>query len=205
MSNPETGREVSPAAQGNSDAAGRQIKSLVLGAAAVIIVMLAVGGFALYRHAGVIDGKLRALQASMNDLKARVERGNVVGGGAATGIVSLLNEQAKTEKTLARIETAATAKPPPPPLPPPPAPAIVLTADDLAVLRTFFKLAAAGEPAQYNVGDRVPADAVKPVPAEVTGRIAPGLEGANYLIDKNGALVVTTGADNVVVLVVAPA
>jgi hypothetical protein len=108
---------------------------------------------------------------------------------------------ARVEQTLARIEKAASERPPAAP----PAPAIVLTADDLAVLRTFFKLAAAGEPAQYKVGDRVPADAVKPVPAEVTDRIASGLKGTNYLIDKNGALVVTTGADNVVVLVVAPA
>jgi hypothetical protein len=43
------------------------------------------------------------------------------------------------------------------------------------------------------------------VPADVTDRIAPGLKGANYLIDRNGALVLTTGPNNRVVLVVGPA
>jgi hypothetical protein len=111
----------------------------------------------------------------------------------------LLQEQSRTGETLARIEEAALAKAPPPP----PA-VIVLTPDDLAGLRTHFSLTAAGEPAQYKPGDTVPADAVKPLPAEVAEGIVPQLKGMNYLIDRNGALVVTDGTDNRVVLVVAP-
>lgn len=190
MSDPKTDREASP------------IRSLLLGVAAVIILVIAGGGYALYQRIGVLDGKVRTLQASMDDLKARVERVNVLIGGATTGIIALLREPAKVEQTLARIETAATSKPAPAAAP---GPVIVLTPDDLALLRSHFALTAAGAAPQYKVGDTVPGDALKPVPADVTDRIAPGLKGASYLIDRNGALIVTTGPDNRVVLVVGPA
>ncbi len=199
MSDPQTQRETSRAAQDRTDAAGSRIASLVLGASAILIILVAGIGYALHQQARVLDGKVRAVQASINDLKARTDRANVVIGGATSGIVGLLQEQSKTGETLTRIEEAALAKAPPT------SPAvIVLTPDDLAGLRSHFSLTPAGEPAQYKAGDTVPADDLKPLPAEVAGGIVPQLKGMNYLIDRNGALVVTAGEDNRVVLVVAP-
>ena len=201
MSDPRIDRDVSPAVQGENEALGSRIRSLLLGVTALIILVIAAGGYALYHRIGVLDGRLRTLQASMDDLKARAERVNVLVGGATTGIVALLREPAKVEQTLARIEKAASSKPPAPA----PGPVVVLTPDDLAGLRSHFGLTAAGAAPQYKVGDKVPADALKSMPADVVEKIAPQLKGANYLIDQNGALVVTTGTDNVVVLIVAPA
>jgi hypothetical protein len=62
VSDPKTDREASP------------VRSLLLGVAAVIILVIAGGGYVLYQRIGVLDVKVRTLQASMNDLKARVER-----------------------------------------------------------------------------------------------------------------------------------
>lgn len=198
MSDPNTRHEASPAAESRNEVIGRRVTWLLLGVGALVVI-LAAGGLALYQQTGALDGKVRALQASINDVKARIERTNVVTGGTATGMVGLLREQEKTGATLARIEAAAAPKPPAPP-----APVAVLTPDHLAGLRSHFSLAPASEPARYRLGDKVPAEVLKPLPAEVADQIAPQLKGAQYLIDRNGALVVTSGAENVVVLVVAP-
>lgn len=179
-------------------AASSQIRLLLLACVAIIVV-LAAAAIALYQKIDALERRVSRMQASVADLNARIERTSVVAGGTATGIVGLLREQEKTGAALARIEAAATAKPPAP------EPSIVvLTADHLTGLRSQFNLTAAPGSAQYRLGDQVPADSLKPLPAEVVDRTAPQLKGARYLIDRNGALVVAAGADNRVVLVVAP-
>jgi hypothetical protein len=55
------------------------------------------------------------------------------------------------------------------------------------------------------LGDKVAAADLKPMAENVYAKIAPQLEGTNFLIDQNGALVVTASKDNLVVLIVEPA
>lgn len=179
---------------------GSQTRSLLLSIAAFLTVIIAGGGLALYQRIGTLDSQVRAVQASIKDLKARTDRAKVMIWGASSGIVGLLRVQSKTGEALACIETAATPRTPPPP----PGPVIVLTPETIAGLRTHFSLTPASEPARFRLGDTVPADALKPLPAEVAVTVAPQLNGMNYLIDRDGALVVTAGADHVVVLIVEP-
>jgi len=121
-------------AQGSKDALGDQIKLLQLGIAAclIAIVVVAAGGFALYREIGAADRKVRALQTSMVDVKAHLDRMDIKIGGTLSGAVGLLKEQGRTAQSLARIEAAVAPKPP--------NPAIVLTPSETAGVRAYFKL-----------------------------------------------------------------
>lgn len=193
MSAPRVARDV---VQSIKDALG-QINLLPLGVGACLIVVTAAAGsgFALYQEIKVVNNKVSALQTSTEDVKARVDRMNVVVGGALSGIVGLLKEQALIEQTLARIESAALA----------PNSIIALTASEMAGIRAFFKLTKkTDEPPRFRVGDKIPTADLNPVPAIVYEKIAPRFQGTNFLIDQNGALVVTAGADNLVVLIVEP-
>jgi hypothetical protein len=175
-----------------------QGKLLQLAVGAGLIIIIVVGGFALYRIAAV-DRKTDALQTSMNDVQARLERLNTLIGGTSTGVVGLLRAQAQNEKALARIEAAAAAKSQGAAKAP-----MTLPASEAAALRAYFKLAPKAEPPRFKLGDKVPAADLKPIPEPVAGTIAPSLKGTSFAIDQNGALVVTSGADKVVVLVLAP-
>jgi hypothetical protein len=55
------------------------------------------------------------------------------------------------------------------------------------------------------MGDKIPAAGLKPMPDILADKLVPQFKGTHYLIDQNGALVVTAGADNTVVIIVEPA
>ncbi len=196
-----------------------QVRLLLWGIAACLILILAAASVGLYYEIGVLDKKVSTLQRSLNEAQADLGRVKTVLGGSTTGIVALLRAQAATETSLARIEAVATkasaAKAAASQMPAPQAAApkagppddvrFAVNASETAALRSYFKLTPkVGAPAQYKMGDTAPAAAVKSIPADAAAKIAPQLQGTNYLIDKNGALVVTAGADNAVVLIIAP-
>jgi hypothetical protein len=197
--NPKPVRKVNSGLQGSKGALGDQIKLLQLGVGAclIAIVTVAAGGFALYRYFGTVDRKVSALQRSMQDVKAHLDRMDLTIGGTLSGSVGLLKEQAKIGQTLGRIESAVSPKSP--------NPIMTLTPSETAGLRAFFKLTKTNQPPRFKLQDKVPAADLKPMPENVYEKIAPRLKGTSFLIDQNGALVVTTGADNLVLLIVEPA
>lgn len=199
MRKPKAVRKGNVGAQGSKDALGDQIKLLQLGIAACLIAIVAVaaGGFALYREIGAVDRKVRALQTSMVDVKAHLDRMDVAIGGTLSGAVGLLQEQARTGQTLARIESAVS--------PASPHPLITLTPSETAGVRAYFRLTRkTNEAPRFKLGDKAPTADLKPMPENVSAKIAPQLKETNFLIDQNGALVVTTGKDNLIVLIVGP-
>ena len=195
MSKPRTGREISFVGQGIKKALGGQIKiqqlgvGACLGACLIVIIAVAGGGFALYHAIGVVDRKVSALQRSIEDAKARIDRMNVVSGGTLSGAVGLLREQALIEQTLARIESTVSPK-----SPTSPNPIVTLTPTEMAGIRAVFKLTRkTNVQPRFKLGDKIPAADLKPMPEIVYEKIGPQLKGTNFLIDQNGALVVTAG------------
>jgi hypothetical protein len=200
---PRAARKPSPDTQGIKAAIDGQLRLLQLAVAAciAIIVAVVVGGFFLFHQLGVTDRKVGALQRATADLKERIERATVLVGGTTTGVVKLLQEQARTGKSLARIDSTLSPKPVAAP-----GTAIALTASEVDGLRVYFKLARkAGEAAKFKMGDKIPAAGLKPMPDILADKLVPQFKGTHYLIDQNGALVVTAGADNTVVIIVEPA
>jgi hypothetical protein len=178
-----------------------RLLQLSVAAGVAIIVAVIVGGFFLFHQLGVADRKVGALQRATADLKERIERATVLVGGTTTGVVKLLQEQARTGKSLARIDSTLSPKPAAAP-----GTAIVLTASELDGLRVFFNLAhKTGVAPKFKLGDKIPAADLKPTPDILAERLVPQIKGTQFLIDRNGALVVTSGADNTVVLIVEPA
>jgi hypothetical protein len=185
--------------QGIQNAFGGHIKLLQVGVGACLIVIIAIAGvgLALYRELGVVDRKVSALQRSIEDAKARIDRMNVVSGGALSGAVGILKEQALIEQSLARIESVV--------LPKSPNPIIALTPNETAGIRAFFRLTRkTSEPPRFKLGDKIPSADVKAMPDIVYEKIAPQFKETNFLIDQNGALVVTASAENLVVYIVEP-
>jgi hypothetical protein len=200
---PRAARKPSPDTQGIKAAIDGQLRLLQLAVAAciAIIVAVVVGGFFLFHQLGVTDRKVGALQRATADLKERIERATVLVGGTTTGVVKLLQEQARTGKSLARIDSTLSPKPAAAP-----GTAIALTASEVDGLRVYFKLTRkAGEAAKFKMGDKIPAAGLKPMPDILADKLVPQFKGTHYLIDQNGALVVTAGADNTVVIIVEPA
>ena len=200
MRKPTARSNVNSGAQGTKDALGKQIKLLQwgVGACLIAIIVVAASGIVLYRQIGAIDTKARALQTSMDGAKAHLNRMDVAIGGTLTGAVGLLKEQARTGQTLARIESAVS--------PAAPNPVISLTPIQMAGIRSFFNLTRkANVPPRFKLGDKIAAADLKPMPQDIYEKTAPQLKGTNFLIDQSGALVVTAGKDNSVVLIVEPA
>jgi hypothetical protein len=167
-------------------------------ATVLIIVVVAGGGLALFDKLTVLDRNASAMHRRLDDLRARIDRMNVVIDGTSSGTVALLREQTGIEEKLARIDSAvaqktlkATSE-------------ISLTPNGTTALRAFFKLTRKVGEARFKLGDKVSDANLKPVPDNATATIAPELKGSNFVIDQNGALVITAGPENIVVLVVEP-
>ena len=205
MSDPNSAREDKFIVQDNKNALNGKIRLLLT----VVIIAMAAGGFALYHQIGAVDNKMSSVQTSLadlrrsvEDLKARNDRTNVVIGGTATAVTGVLREQARIGELLARIESSA-AKNTAPSQPSP----FALNPSQMTAIREAFNLMRKnGEQPTFHLGDKVPAADLKPMPDELLQKAAaPQLKGTKFLIDKNGALVVTASADNLVVLIVEPA
>jgi hypothetical protein len=178
-------------------AAQSKLLQLIVGIGVVIVIAVAAVGYALYHEIGLVDRRVSALQRST---QAGIERTNVLTAGNSTGIVTLLKEQGNLDQKVGRIESTVA------PNAAAPATAIAgLNPTETAGLRALFNLARnANASPRFKVGDKIPADDVKPVPENVYQAI-PRLKGTRFLIDQDGALVVTAGADNSVILIVNPA
>jgi hypothetical protein len=184
--------------QQDVDAAMRAHSNLLqvlVGLCIAIVLAVVAGGYALFHEIGQLDRRLSTVQRST---QAGIERVSALSAGNSTGIVALLKAHGGLEQQLARIESAGAAKGDTAAS----GSTSTLTAEETTVLRTLFSLVRnANASSRYKVGDKIPADQLKPVPDNVVQAI-PRLKGTNFLIDQNGALVVTSGADNSVVLIV---
>ena len=78
-----------------------------------------------------------------------------------------------------------------------------LSASDLELLRSFFKLTRTADVTpKFKLGDEVPSSELKAMPEFVAEKISPELRGTRFLFDRNGSLVITAGPNNEVVVIV---
>ena len=157
--------------------------------AGLIVVLIAIAGasFALYHVAyqenGKVDSKVSDLQSSLKEVGERLNRMD-------TSI-------RRMEQALALIEVKISSALTPSP--------ISLEPEEISTLRYFFKLTRRAAPPKFKLEDKVPDDELRPVPGIIVEKLVPKLKGTKYLVDQNGSLVVTAGADNTTVLIVEPA
>jgi hypothetical protein len=193
-------REIGSTEQDATVVSGHSIKFLHLAVATIVAVIAIAGvGLGLFHQTEEVGNKIGVLQKSIDDLKARVDRLNVVMSGTSSGTVALLREQTEVAQRLARIEAAVAQKSPP-------ANAVLMLApSETNAVRAYFKLTRkTSEPPRYRSGEKISGADLKPMPDDVTASIAPELKGTNFVIDQNGALVVTAGPENIVTLIVEP-
>lgn len=199
MKEPRSAYRTEPGQYGSGGAltAYTRLLQLLVGICVALLVAVAAGGYILYHEIAALDRKVSLVQRST---QAGIERVTTLTSGNATGIVTLLKAHGGIEQQLARIEAAAGAKQPAPAA----TPITDLTPTETAGLRTLFNLARnANASPRYKVGDKIAAAEVKPLPDNVI-QAYPRLKSMNFLIDQNGALVITAGADNTIVLIVEP-
>jgi hypothetical protein len=178
-------------------AAQSTLLQLVIGICVVVVIAVVGGGYALYHQMTLLDRRVASLQRSM---QAGIDRVSTLTSGNSTGIVALLKEHGSVDQKLTRIESTVAPK-----ASTAPSPIASLSPTETAGLRALFSLVRHADASpRFKLGDKIPATDLKPVPENVYQAI-PRLQGTNFLIDQNGALVVTAGADNSVILIVEPA
>lgn len=174
-----------------------RLLQVLIGLSVATVLAVAAAGYFVYREIALLDRKLVVQQRST---QASIERLTTLTSGNSTGIVTLLKAHAGLEQQLARIEAAATAQ-----RTASRATSITdMSPAETANLRALFNLTRnANASPRYKVGDKVAATDLKPLP-ENAAHAFPQLKESKFLIDRNGALVITAGTDNSVVLVVEP-
>ncbi len=175
---------------------GAPLRGPVLGKAGKLIVIFglcalasAAAGYALNHKFSALERKIERLE---KDAVASVDRLNEI----AAKQEQVLDSQRRIERAIARLEPSAS-----PTLHSEPRPA--LTEPDIELLRSFFRLSkTAGVRARFKLGDQAPAAELKAMPDFVADKISAQLRGTRFLLDRNGSLVITSGPDNEVVLIV---
>jgi len=173
-----------------------------LGGAFAVIIAIAGGGFTIYHEIAGVDAKVSSLDAKFaaldTSLKAAVARVDSLNSSMA----ALPAVQNKLEQVASRIEAASV----PSRLSAATGGALIgLTADQYNGLRSIFNLKRESfKPTRYALGESVPADLLKDIPDIVFLKVAPSLKGAKFMIDPDGALIITAGRENRVALIVEP-
>jgi hypothetical protein len=112
---------------------------------------------------------------------------------------SQLESQQKTK------EAKAADNPPPPPPPPRRQVQIALNNDEIKLIRGFIKVVPSQPGAQQKVqlGQEISTNFMIPVPASLISQIAK-LRGARFLVDDNGAIIISGEGSNHADVVVEP-
>ena len=149
----------------------------------------ATSGYALYHALGTLQQKFELLE---RDVKGSVNRVRTLAGN----IEEILESQRRTALAVARLEAARQPNPQLEARP-------NLPEADLELLRIFFKLTrTAGVPPKFKLGDQVSSSELKAMPEFVAAKISTELRGTRFLFDRNGSLVITSGPNNEVIMIV---
>jgi hypothetical protein len=155
----------------------------------VCAVAFAAAGYALYHGFATLERKIETLE---NNAKGSVDRLAPL----TANLEEILKSQRRIEAAVARLEAGAPAIPQFESRP-------NLSALDLELLRSFFKLTRTADVTpKFKLGDEVPSSELKAMPEFVAEKISPELRGTRFLFDRNGSLVITAGPNNEVVVIV---
>jgi hypothetical protein len=165
----------------------RWILATVIGAAAS-------GGFALYKMTSDVNSNIAVLFEKVGSLDRRLE--NLERGATPS--------QAAIRASLDHIERSlGGGTPGTPPRQFTPTVALPLTPDEVQTIRELLSVKGpVTDGPGFAIGDRIPEAILKPVPPSLVEKV-PKLKGAKYA-SSNGYAVLT-GADNLVIAIIAPA
>ncbi|HEY7244584.1 MAG TPA: hypothetical protein VH678_11965 [Xanthobacteraceae bacterium] len=176
---------------------GLDARALLKIGLAVIACLAALSGIAVAVMLGQIGnarGELESVMASLsavNDRLARVER-------SVDATRAKLNETARTEQP-----TVSTIPQPTVSVPPKVVAGFYLTEEEAELIREFLKIPRkhANATAKMAVWARVPAQATKPLPDALVGKLEK-LKGLRYAVDANNAIALIEPSSSIVIALI---
>jgi hypothetical protein len=151
----------------------------------------AVAGYAIYLGFSALQRRIETLETSV---KASVDSRVPL----AAKLDGIFESQRRIEAAIARLEASGPSAPHSESRP-------NLSASDLELLRSFFRLTRTeGVLPNFKLGDLAAGTELRAMPEFVAEKISAALRGTRFLFDRNGSLVITAGPNNEVIAIVPP-